>query len=98
MAREWRIRPAALEDGARQVEQAAGLMAEAAGALRAGTEGLEPWGPGTVGTAMAAVRDLMDAACTHLGENLTATGTAMRAMAAQAVSADAAAAARVAQK
>ncbi|MDX3107280.1 hypothetical protein [Nonomuraea angiospora] len=91
VGREWRIRPAALEGGARRVEEAAGIMTGAAAALRTGTEGLEPWGTGAVGTVMAAVRDLMGEACAHLGDNLAETGAAMRAMAVEAVAADAAA-------
>ncbi|MEV4579639.1 hypothetical protein AB0K16_40970 [Nonomuraea jabiensis] len=92
VGREWRIQPTALEGGARRVEEAAAIMTGAAAALRARTEGLEPWGSGVVGTAMAAVRDLMGEACAHLGDNLVGTGAAMRAMAVEAVDADAAAA------
>ncbi|MEW1846172.1 hypothetical protein AB0392_50160 [Nonomuraea angiospora] len=91
MGREWRIQPAALEDGARRVEEAAGILTGAAAALRTGTEGLEPWGTGAVGTVMAAVRDLMGEAGAHLGDNLAETGVAMRAMAVEVVDADAAA-------
>ncbi|MER6000963.1 hypothetical protein [Nonomuraea angiospora] len=91
VGREWRIQPDALGDGARRVEETAGILTGAAAALRAGTEGLEPWGSGAVGTAMAAVRDLMGEACAHLGDNLAGTGAAMRAMAVEAVDADAAA-------
>ncbi|MBB5773843.1 hypothetical protein [Nonomuraea jabiensis] len=59
-------------------------MTGAAAALRARTEGLEPWGSGAVGTAMAAVRDLMGEACAHLRDNLVGTGAARRAMAVEA--------------